>query len=105
MALNKSDLVNAVAESAALKKVDAEKALKATFDAITKELSEENGKVTLVGFGTFTVAHRKARQGRNPKTQESIQIPSKIVPKFIPGKSLREAVAPKATKKASSKKR
>jgi len=105
MALNKSDLVNAVAESAALKKVDAEKAVKATFDAITKELREENGKVTLVGFGTFTIAHRKARQGRNPKTQESIQIPSKIVPKFIPGKSLREAVAPKAPKKASSKKK
>ncbi|HAW08976.1 MAG TPA: DNA-binding protein HU [Bacteroidetes bacterium] len=104
MPLNKSDLVNAVADSAELKKTEAEKAVRATFDTITKEL-KDHGAVTLVGFGTFTVSHRQARKGRNPKTQQVIDIPSKIVPKFRPGKSLVEAVAVKAPKKGGSKKK
>ncbi|HOV93034.1 MAG TPA: HU family DNA-binding protein [Candidatus Kapabacteria bacterium] len=104
MALNKSDLVNVVAESAELKKVEAEKAVKATFEAITNEL-KNHGTVTLVGFGTFTVSHRKARPGRNPRNQQTIEIPSKIVPRFKPGKTLKEAVDVKPAKKTTSKKK
>lgn len=104
MPLNKTDLINAVAETTAMKKVDVEKAVKATIATISKELGE-HGKVTLVGFGTFTVSHRQQRKGRSPKTGAVINIPAKIVPKFKPGKALHELVSVhKDTKKKAKKK-
>ena len=68
--MNKSDLVAAIAEKAEMSKKDAEKALKAFEDVVTEELTN-NGKVQLVGFGTFDVAERAAREGRNPQTGEA----------------------------------
>ncbi len=105
MPLNKTTLINAVAEATEMKKVDAEKAIKATIDTITKELGE-HGSVTLVGFGTFKVSHRQARKGRSPKTGAEITIPAKIVPKFHPGKALKDLVsAHKDNKKKTAKKK
>lgn len=101
MSLNKAQLVSAVAESAGIKKADAEKAIKSTFDAITNELAN-HGSVTLVGFGTFSVYQRKARTGKNPRTGETIKIAGKVVPKFKPGKILKEAVS--SAKKTKKKK-
>jgi DNA-binding protein HU-beta len=104
MPMNKTDLINAVADQTAMKKVDVEKAIKATMSAISTELGQ-HGTVTLVGFGTFTVSHRQQRKGRSPKTGAEITIPAKIVPKFKPGKALHELVgAFKAKKKAAKKK-
>jgi DNA-binding protein HU-beta len=88
--MNKGDLVNEVAKEIGNKKT-AQKAVDAVFDAIVKALNR-NDKVSLVGFGTFKVDERKARKGRNPKTKEEIDIPAKKVPKFIPGKMLKDAV-------------
>ena len=73
--MNKSDLVAAIAEKAEMSKKDAEKALKAFEDVVTEELTN-NGKVQLVGFGTFDVAERAAREGRNPQTGEAMPIPA-----------------------------
>ncbi len=88
--MNKGDLVNEVAKVVSTKK-DAQEAVDAVFSAITQAL--ENGDtVTLIGFGTFKVAKRAARKGRNPKTGEEISIAAKNVPRFVPGKSLKEAV-------------
>jgi DNA-binding protein HU-beta len=100
--MNKTDLINAVAESASLTKVAAEKAIKATFDAISGEL-KNGGSVTLIGFGTFSVIERKARNGKNPQTGQTIKIPAKKVAKFKPGKALAEAVNPAPAKKAKKK--
>ncbi len=91
MSMNKTDLINAVAEKAQMTKVDAEKAIKATFDAITNELSQ-GGKITLIGFGTFEVQERKERTGKNPQTGATMTIPAKKVPKFKPGKALKDVV-------------
>ncbi len=91
MSMNKTDLINAVAEKAQMTKVDAEKAIKATFDSITNELSE-GGKITLIGFGTFEVQERKERTGKNPQTGATMTIPAKKVPKFKPGKALKDSV-------------
>ncbi|NJL60077.1 MAG: HU family DNA-binding protein [Desulfobacteraceae bacterium] len=88
--MNKGDLVNEVAKVVSTKK-DAQEAVDAVFSAITQAL--ENGdSVTLIGFGTFKVAKRAARKGRNPKTGKEINIAAKTVPRFVPGKSLKEAV-------------
>ena len=73
--MNKSDLVAAMAEKAEMSKKDAEKALKAFEEVVTNEL-EKNGKVQLVGFGTFEVVERAAREGRNPQTGETMPIPA-----------------------------
>ncbi len=89
--MNKTDLVNAIAESAALSKVDAKKALDATLDAIANAL-KANDKVALVGFGTFEVSVRAAREGVNPATKEKIQIAAKNVVKFKAGAALNDAV-------------
>jgi DNA-binding protein HU-beta len=89
--LNKAELVAAVADKAGMTKKDAEKALDATFDAITGELTN-NSKIQLVGFGSFEVKSREARVGRNPKTKETIQIPASKAPVFKAGKALKEAV-------------
>ena len=89
--MNKNDLVSAVANSAGLSKVDAAKAVDGVFDAISGALSS-GGDVRIVGFGTFSVANRKATTGRNPRTGEAIQIPASKQPKFKAGKGLKDAV-------------
>ncbi|MDE7053326.1 MAG: HU family DNA-binding protein [Oscillospiraceae bacterium] len=90
--MNKSELINAVAEKAALSKKDSEAAVTAALDAITAALAEGD-EVRLVGFGTFEVKKREARIGRNPKTKEEIQIPATKIPSFKPGKALKDVVA------------
>jgi DNA-binding protein HU-beta len=89
--LNKNDLVAAVSDSSGLSKADSAKAVDAVFDSITGSLSG-GGEVRLVGFGTFSVADRKATTGRNPRTGEAIQIPASKQPKFKAGKGLKESV-------------
>ena len=89
--MNKAQLVAAVAEKAALSKKDAEKALKAFEDVVKEELLKGE-KVQLVGFGTFEVAERKARTGRNPSTGDTIKIKASKSPKFKPGKAFKDAV-------------
>ena len=89
--MNKNDLISSVAADSGLSKADATKAVDAIFDNIEKSLKRGN-EVRLVGFGTFSVADRKASTGRNPRTGESIQIPASKQPKFKAGKGLKEAV-------------
>ena len=89
--MNKNDLVSAVADNAGLSKSDAAKAVDGVFDAISGALSG-GGDVRIVGFGTFSVANRKATTGRNPRTGEAIQIPASKQPKFKAGKGLKDAV-------------
>jgi len=88
--MNKADLVNQVAKVVSTKK-QAQKALDCVFTTITKALKRRD-TVTLIGFGTFKVAQRKARRGRNPQTGAVINISAKRVPKFVPGKALKDAV-------------
>ena len=88
--MNKGDLVNQVAKVVNTKR-EAQAAVDCVFDSITKALRKK-GTVTLVGFGTFKVDKRKARKGRNPQTGEEIKIKAKRVPKFVPGKALKDAV-------------
>ena len=89
--MNKNDLISQVADDAGLSKSDATKAVDAVFDSISGVLSK-GGEVRLVGFGTFSVAHRKATTGRNPRTGEAIQIAASKQPKFKAGKGLKDAV-------------
>ncbi len=89
--MNKNDLVAAVAASSGLSKADAIGAVESVFDEITKSLTRGE-EVRLVGFGNFSVNHRAASQGRNPRTGEKIQIPASKQPKFKAGKGLKEAV-------------
>ncbi len=89
--MNKADLINQVAKVVNTKK-QAQKALDCVFTTITKALKRRN-TVTLIGFGTFKVAQRKARRGRNPQTGAVINIRAKKVPRFVPGKALKDAVA------------
>ena len=89
--MNKNDLVAAVAGSSRLSKADAAKAVDGVFDSITGAL-QSGSEVRLVGFGTFSVANRKATTGRNPRTGEAIQIPASRQPKFKAGKGLKTAV-------------
>jgi DNA-binding protein HU-beta len=89
--VTKADLVNAIAEKAGLSKADAEKALKAFTDAVAEALKASE-KVSLVGFGTFSVGERAARQGQNPQTGAKINIPAAKVPKFKAGKALKDAI-------------
>ena len=88
--MNKGDLVNEVAKVLSTKK-DAQNAVDCVLDTIVGSL-KKGSVVTLVGFGTFKVASRKARQGRNPQTGAVIQIKASKVPKFVPGKAFKEAV-------------
>ena len=87
--MNKSDLVNEVSKIVKTKK-DAQAAVDCVLSSITKAL-EKGDVVTLIGFGTFKVAERKARKGRNPQTGEEIYIAASKVPKFVAGKALKEA--------------
>ena len=89
--MNKSELVAAIADAAKLSKKDAEAALKAFIDVTSKEL-KKGGKVQLVGFGTFEVAKRAAREGRNPQTGASMKIKASKAPKFKAGKALKDLV-------------
>ncbi len=89
--MNKNDLVAAVASAADLSKTDATKAVDSVFDQVTAAL-QSGDDVRLVGFGTFSVADRKATTGRNPRTGEAIQIPASKQPKFKAGKALKDAV-------------
>ena len=89
--MNKTELIAAVAEKAELSKKDAEKAVKAFTDVVSEELVN-GGKIQLVGFGTFEVSERAAREGRNPQTGESLMIKACKTPKFKPAKALKELV-------------
>ena len=89
--MNKNDLIAAVSSSAGLSKSDATRALESLLDTITNAL-KRGEKVSIVGFGNFSVSHRKATTGRNPRTGESIQIPPSKRPKFTVGKALKDAV-------------
>jgi len=89
--VNKSELIDQIAASADIPKAAAGRALDATISAVTLAL-QEGGSVTLVGFGTFHVGKRAARAGRNPRTGASIRIASAKIPKFRPGKALKDAL-------------
>jgi len=89
--VNKNDLVATVADTSGLSRADATKAVDAVFDSITASL-KSGTEVRLVGFGTFTVSKRAATTGRNPRTGEEIKISASKVPKFKPGKALKDAL-------------
>jgi len=89
--VNKNDLVAAVARSTGLSKADCAKAVDSVFDSIADTL-KAGQEVRIVGFGSFNVTHRKASQGRNPRTGEPIAIPASNQPKFKAGKGLKDAV-------------
>ncbi len=89
--MNKSELVNSVADKTLLSKKDAEKAVTAIFETLTETLAQGD-KVSLVGFGTFEVKESAEKTGRNPKTGEAITIPASKKPKFTAGKALKDAV-------------
>ncbi|CCQ51995.1 HU family DNA-binding protein [Crocosphaera watsonii WH 8501] len=92
--MNKSELIDAVANKAEVTKKQAEMVISATIDTIMEAVASDD-KVTLVGFGSFESRDRKAREGRNPKTNEKMNIPATKVPAFSAGKKFKEAVAPK----------
>ena len=89
--MNKTEFISAIAEKAELSKKDAEKALKAFTDVVEEEL-KKGEKIQLVGFGTFEVSERAAREGRNPQTGETLKIEACKAPKFKAGKALKDAV-------------
>jgi DNA-binding protein HU-beta len=89
--MNKAELIDAVAADANLSKADAGRAVDAVVDSITSALGKGQ-QVSVVGFGTFSVKHRAARSGRNPRTGETIQIAASNVPGFKAGKALKDAV-------------
>ncbi len=89
--MNKTELINKIAEGAGISKADAKKALEATVDSI-KEALIAGDKIQLIGFGTFAVSERPAREGINPATKEKIQIPAKNVAKFKAGAELNDAL-------------
>ena len=89
--MNKTELITAVAEKAEISKKDSEKALKAFIDVVTEEL-KKGEKVQLVGFGTFEVSERAAREGRNPQTGKTMKIAACKAPKFKAGKALKDAI-------------
>lgn len=90
--MNKTELVNEMAQTAGISKSQAQEALSCFIDCTQKTL-KGGDKLTLVGFGTFSVSHRAARQGRNPQTGATIQIAAKNVVKFKPGSELSNSVA------------
>jgi DNA-binding protein HU-beta len=89
--MNKGELIDAIAKDAGISKAQAQAALDSVVGNVTKAL-KKGQKVTLVGFGTFGVSKRAAREGRNPQTGKPIKIPSKTVAKFTPGKALKDAI-------------
>jgi DNA-binding protein HU-beta len=89
--MNKNEFIDRVAEIAGINKAESMRAVDAVFDAITDAL-RKGDDIRLVGFGTFSAAQRKAREGRNPRTGETIQIAASKQPKFSPGKGLKDAL-------------
>jgi DNA-binding protein HU-beta len=89
--MNKGQLVEAIASGAGLTKVQAERVLGATIDTVSESLAKGEN-VALIGFGTFSVAKRAARNGKNPRTGATIKIAARKVPKFAPGKGLKDLV-------------
>ena len=89
--MNRQELVDAIAKEAGLTKADADRALKAFTNTVSKELKKK-GTVQLVGFGTFQTSKRAARKGKNPQTGAEIKIPAATVPKFKAGKALKDLV-------------
>lgn len=89
--MTKTELVEFIAEKADLTKADAGRALDAMMEGVTKGL-KESGKVTLVGFGTFSAKKREARTGRNPQTGEAVEIAARVVPGFKAGNKLKDAL-------------
>ena len=89
--MNKNEFIDRVADMADMTKAEATRAVDAVFDSITETL-KKGDDVRLVGFGTFSAAKRAAREGRNPRTGETIQIPASIQPKFSAGKGLKDAL-------------
>ena len=87
--MNKTELIAAMAEQAGVSKKDAEKTLKAFTDVVADEL-KKGGKIQLVGFGTFEVSQRAAREGRNPQTGKAMKIAASKAPKFKAGKALKD---------------
>lgn len=85
--MNKTELINSIAEKSGLSKVDSKKALEAFIESVTSEM-KAGGKVALVGFGTFSVTHKAARKGINPRTKAEITIPAKKSVKFKAGADL-----------------
>lgn len=89
--MNRAELVAKIAEDAGIKKTEAEKALNGFIDGVTLAL-KKGQKVSLVGFGTFSVSERAARTGRNPRTGATINIAASKMPKFKPGKALKDTI-------------
>jgi DNA-binding protein HU-beta len=89
--MNKNELVSSIAEKTGLKKSDVEKTVKAFTDTVAEEL-KKGEKIQLVGFGTFEVSERPAREGRNPRTGETMKIEASKAPKFKAGKALKDAI-------------
>lgn len=89
--MNKKDLINSIAADAEVNKVEAERMLEAMMKSVTRALSQGDS-VTLVGFGTFDISHRKARKGVNPQTGEPMEIPATKVATFRAGKALKDSV-------------
>ncbi|OUN34601.1 HU family DNA-binding protein [Lachnoclostridium sp. An76] len=89
--MNKTELIAAIAEKAEISKKDSEKALKAFVDVVAEQLKNDD-KVQLVGFGTFEVSKRAAREGRNPQTGQTMKIDACKAPKFKAGKALKDAI-------------
>lgn len=85
--MNKTELIASIAQKSGLTKVDSKKALEAFMESITEQMKKKQ-KVSLVGFGSFSVTHKAARKGINPRTQAAIKIPAKNVVKFKPGAGL-----------------
>jgi len=90
--MTKADLIDIISKDAGVTKVAADAALNSFMANVTKALKKKNGKVTLVGFGTFSKIRRKARKGRNPQTGASIKIKAHNAVKFSPGKKLKAAI-------------
>ena len=90
--MTKAEIVEKMAKDAGISKVAAAAALNSFMDNVTKALKKKDGKVTLVGFGTFSKLRRKARKGRNPQTGDPIKIKAGNVVKFRPGKKLKDAL-------------
>lgn len=89
--MNKAELIEKISDKTKLTKSDVEKLVNSMIDTMSDELKKK-GSITLMGFGTFKVQERKARNGINPKTKEKIKIKATRVPKFVPGKALKEKV-------------
>jgi DNA-binding protein HU-beta len=90
--MTRVELVDQMAKDANISKAAADAALNSFIDAVSKTLKKKDGKVSLVGFGTFSKVRRKARKGRNPRTGEEIKIKASNAVKFAPGKKLKESV-------------